>query len=49
MSRLRPPPAAAAAAPRPADDRIGIEDFQKVRLRTAKILVGRARARSRTS
>jgi methionyl-tRNA synthetase len=28
-----------AAAPAPADDRIAIEDFQKVRLRTAKILV----------
>ncbi len=24
--------------PRPADDRIGIEDFQKVRLKTAKIV-----------
>ncbi|HWZ87159.1 MAG TPA: methionine--tRNA ligase subunit beta, partial [Thermoanaerobaculia bacterium] len=35
-------PAAAPAAPAPAaptDDRITIEDFQKVRLRTAKILV----------
>ena len=32
------PPAAGPSAP-PADDRIGIEDFQKVRLRTAKILV----------
>ena len=31
-------PAAAPAAPAP-DDRIAIEDFQKVRLRTAKILV----------
>jgi methionyl-tRNA synthetase len=36
-------PAATAAAapvpaPAPADDRIGIEDFQKVRLRTAKIV-----------
>jgi methionyl-tRNA synthetase len=28
-----------AAAPAPADDRITIEDFQKVRLRTAKIVV----------
>ena len=28
-----------AASPIPADDRIAIEDFQKVRLRTAKILV----------
>jgi methionyl-tRNA synthetase len=34
------PPAPASAAPSPpADDRIGIEDFQKVRLRTARILV----------
>jgi len=41
-----PPPASAAASAAPpaapavgADERIGIEDFQKVRLRTAKILV----------
>jgi methionyl-tRNA synthetase len=36
-----PPQAAPASAPAaaPADDRIAIEDFQKVRLRTAKILV----------
>ena len=32
------PQATPAAAPAPADDRIGIEDFQKVRLKTAKIL-----------
>jgi len=36
MSDATPPPAAPAAAP--PDDRIGIEDFQKVRLATAKIL-----------
>ncbi len=32
------PPAAGAAAAPSADDRIGIEDFQKVRLKTAKIV-----------
>ncbi len=32
-------PTPAAPATPPADDRIGIEDFQKVRLKTAKILV----------
>ena len=51
-------PAAAPAAPAaPADDRIAIEDFQKIRLRTAKIVAAervpksnklmRARGRSR--
>ena len=32
-------PAPASPAPAPSDDRIAIEDFQKVRLRTAKVLV----------
>jgi methionyl-tRNA synthetase len=32
-------PAPATPVPAPADDRIAIEDFQKVRLRTAKVLV----------
>jgi len=35
MSDATPPPGASAA---PTDDRIGIEDFQKVKLSTAKIL-----------
>lgn len=32
------PPAAAAPSTPPGDDRVGIEDFQKIRLKTAKIL-----------